>query len=41
VQNLQAHEEAEREANLTVGWIQRKIVNLVKDTILSLYKCIV
>jgi len=36
-----AHVEAEKEANLTVGSIQRRIVNLVKDTVLRLYKCIV
>src|SRR6218665_909989 len=32
-----AHVEAEKEANLTVGSIQRRIVNLVKDTVLRLY----
>ena len=35
------HVEAEKEANLTVGSIQRRIVNFVKDTVLRLYKCIV
>ena len=35
------HVEAEKEANLTVGSILRRIVNLVKDTVLRLYKCIV
>src|SRR6218665_1988881 len=29
-----------KESNLTVGTIQRKIVNRVNDTILRLYKCI-
>jgi len=35
------HAEAEKDANLTVGTIQNRIVNLVKNTILRLYKCIV
>jgi len=36
-----AHVEAEKEANLIVSTIWRKILNRVKDTMLRLYKCIV
>jgi len=38
VQNLQCV-EAEKEANLIVGTIRRRIVNKVNETILRLYKC--